>query len=111
MARKTKVGHTFRTSDKEPDRRIRTVLAQSIAINLSHRSFDENPIGYNIVFENSIETPSILMLSVHPSREKDLMRPNNIQFDPPISAQTYTDHFGNICTRIVMPPGSTCSFG
>jgi transglutaminase-like putative cysteine protease len=62
-------------------------------------------IGYKLVFENSVDTPSILMLSVHPSREKDLLRPNNITFDPPIPAQTYTDHFGNICTRIVMPPG------
>src|SRR3954466_13952362 len=62
-------------------------------------------IGYNIAFDSSAETPSILMLSVHPSREKDLMRPNDIKFDPPIPVQTYRDHFDNICTRIVMPPG------
>src|SRR3954463_5271519 len=62
-------------------------------------------IGYNLVFENSTETPSILMLSVHPSRETDLIQPNDITFDPPIPVQTYIDHFDNICTRIVMPPG------
>jgi hypothetical protein len=62
-------------------------------------------VGYNIAFENSIEAPSILMLSIHPSREKDLMQPNDIKFDPVIPVQTYMDHFGNICTRIVMPPG------
>jgi transglutaminase-like putative cysteine protease len=62
-------------------------------------------IGYDFVFENATETPSILMLSVHPSRETDLMQPNDIKFDPPIPAQTYIDHFGNIGTRIIMPPG------
>ena len=68
-------------------------------------------IGYNFAFENSTETPSILMLSVHPSRETDLMQPNDIKFDPPIPVRTYMDHFGNICTRIVMPPGMTYGFG
>src|SRR4051794_28766307 len=62
-------------------------------------------IGYHLAFENSVETPSILMLSVHPRREADLMQPNDIKFDPPIPAQNYIDHFGNICTRIVMPHG------
>jgi len=62
-------------------------------------------VGYNLAFENSTETPSILMLSIHPSREKDLMQANDIKCEPPIPVQTYVDHFGNICTRIVMPPG------
>jgi transglutaminase-like putative cysteine protease len=62
-------------------------------------------IGYDLAFENSTETPSILMLSVHPNRETDLTQPNDITFDPPIPAEAYIDHFGNICTRIVMPAG------
>ena len=33
------------------------------------------------------------------------MEPHGISFDPPIPAQSYTDHFGNICTRIVTPLG------
>ena len=62
-------------------------------------------IGYDLAFSGSMPTPAILMLSVHPSRLKDLSAPQQIAFDPPIPSQTYTDHFGNICTRIVMPPG------
>jgi transglutaminase-like putative cysteine protease len=62
-------------------------------------------IGYTLAFENSTETPSILMLSVHPSRAEDLTYPNHIKFDPLIPVQEYRDHFDNICTRIVMPPG------
>ncbi len=62
-------------------------------------------IGYTIAFENSTETPSILMLSVHPSREPDLMKPNVMNVDPLVPVQVYIDHFQNICARIVMPPG------
>ena len=63
-------------------------------------------IGYDLTFRSSTPTPTILMLSVHPSRLNDLMEPPRIRFDPPIPSRTYTDHFGNICTRIVMPVGS-----
>src|SRR4051812_28631158 len=62
-------------------------------------------IGYNIAFEKSAQHAAILILNLHPSREKDLAQPNDMQFDPPIPVQTYKDHFDNICTRIVMPPG------
>jgi transglutaminase-like putative cysteine protease len=62
-------------------------------------------IGYKIIFESSIATPMILVLSVHPNRLDDLTQPNDIAFDPPIPASAYIDHFGNICTRIVAPGG------
>jgi hypothetical protein len=62
-------------------------------------------IGYDLAFSGSMPTPTILMLSVHPSRREDLSEPDRIVFDPPIPSQTYTDQFGNLCTRIVMPPG------
>jgi transglutaminase-like putative cysteine protease len=61
-------------------------------------------IGYDLAFSSSTPTPTILMLSVHPSRLEDLSEPLRIVFDPPVPSQTYTDHFGNICTRVVMPP-------
>jgi transglutaminase-like putative cysteine protease len=62
-------------------------------------------IGYDFSFSSPAPTPAILMLSVHPSRLGDLTERQRITFDPPIPSQTYTDHFGNICTRIVMPLG------
>jgi len=63
-------------------------------------------IGYDLAFSNAMPTPAILLLSVHPSRLEDLSEPQPIVFGPPIPSQTYTDHFGNICTRVVMPPGT-----
>lgn len=47
----------------------------------------------------------LLVLSVHPSRLPDLSTPHRIQFDPPVAARNYEDGFGNICTRIIAPPG------
>jgi hypothetical protein len=62
-------------------------------------------IGYDIVFESPAATAMNLMLSVHPSRHRDLESPLAITFDPPIPARRFTDHFGNICIRIVAPQG------
>ena len=61
--------------------------------------------GFDIAFESAQPTPMILMLSVHPSRLPDLLSPQTIAFDPPIPSREYTDAFGNICHRIVTPPG------
>lgn len=63
-------------------------------------------IGYDLIFRGSIPTPTILMLSVHPSRLQDLSQPHRIDFNPAIPSRTYTDHFGNLCTRIVIPAGA-----
>jgi transglutaminase-like putative cysteine protease len=62
-------------------------------------------IGYEITYECPKPTPMLLVLSVHPSRQADLLTPHRIVFDPPIASADYLDAFGNICTRIVAPAG------
>lgn len=62
-------------------------------------------IGYEIAYECPQPTPMVLLLSVHPSRVPDLAGPPTIRFDPPVASRNYTDHFGNICTRIMAPEG------
>jgi len=47
----------------------------------------------------------VLMLSVHPSRQKDLLTEHRIQLSNEIASHDYRDAFGNICTRLVAPPG------
>ncbi len=61
--------------------------------------------GYDIAFEVSQPTPMILMLTVNPLRAKDLVTEHKVQITPPIPRREYRDVFGNICTRIVAPPG------
>jgi transglutaminase-like putative cysteine protease len=61
--------------------------------------------GYDIAFECFEEVPMVLMLSVHPSRQPDLLTDHIIRFSPDVNARDYLDKFGNICTRLVVPPG------
>ncbi len=61
--------------------------------------------GYEISYDCPQPTPMILTLSVHPSRFSDLRTPNLMRLDPPISANTYHDGFGNFCHLIRAPAG------
>ena len=61
--------------------------------------------GYDIAFNAPAATPLLLMLSLHPEREADLRTPQRMTFDPPIPSHEYRDSFGNVCTRVVAPPG------
>jgi transglutaminase-like putative cysteine protease len=47
----------------------------------------------------------LLMLSIHPSRQQDLRTDHVIQFSPNVQARNFGDAFGNVCTRLVAPPG------
>lgn len=61
--------------------------------------------GYTLSFDTFGPTPMNLLLSVHPDRHADLETPDLITFDPPVRSTQHVDLFGNICTRIVAPPG------
>ena len=61
--------------------------------------------GCEILYDCPQPTPMLLMVSPHPTRARDLIRPTTTLFDPPISVSEYQDGFGNICTRILAPAG------
>jgi transglutaminase-like putative cysteine protease len=61
--------------------------------------------GFDMTFHCTQPTPLLLAVNVHPSQASDLLTPQVIMFDPPVAAREYTDLFGNICTRIIAPPG------
>ncbi|MCD0416092.1 transglutaminase family protein [Rubrivivax sp. JA1024] len=61
--------------------------------------------GYNIAFHCFQETPINLLLSVHPSRAQHVIGDHVIKFSPDVPSRDFTDMFGNVCTRIVAPPG------
>jgi transglutaminase-like putative cysteine protease len=63
--------------------------------------------GYELVYKCPQPVPMILMLHVHPSRMADLLLPDQLVTDPAVPLDTYTDSFGNRCTRIVAPVGTT----
>ena len=64
--------------------------------------------GYRLGFETFGPTPVNFLLSVRPERQRDLITPENICFDPFIPASQDADAFGNAVTRIV---GNSTSLG
>ena len=62
--------------------------------------------GYRISYQCHRPTPMILVLRVHPSREPDLILPDNPIFDPRVELGEYRDGFGNRCGRILAPAGN-----
>ena len=62
-------------------------------------------IGYDIGYGADVPTPMVIMLNVHPSRQGDLRR-HRRDLDRAVHADHYyRDGFGNICGRLVAPPG------
>ena len=60
--------------------------------------------GYQIRFATDVMTPMLAMLSIHPSRNKDLVLPHRIEASPDVPIYDYIDAYGNVCTRIAVPP-------
>jgi len=62
-------------------------------------------VGYELIYRFPKPTPMILTVNVHASRVADILEPDVIGIDPPVSTTGYHDSFGNWCTRIVAPAG------
>ena len=69
--------------------------------------------GYEISFATEVATPMMAMLSIHPSRNRDLRSPHQLVATPAVPTYDYVDSFGNTCTRLTVPPGGVtlaCDF-
>jgi transglutaminase-like putative cysteine protease len=64
-------------------------------------------LGYELVYECPQPTPMLLMLSVHPSRQHDLVEPDWLLTEPSLPVGRFLDTFGNWCSRVVVPAGRT----
>ena len=62
-------------------------------------------VGFEITYTAPLPTPMVIMLSIHPSRRHDIIGAETITTDPDVSVRYYYDSFGNICGRLVAPPG------
>ncbi len=63
-------------------------------------------IGFELSFEVIFPSPMLLMLYVHPSRQKDLLGPEKLSFSPGVEVSHFTDSFGNKVGRILAPTGT-----
>jgi transglutaminase-like putative cysteine protease len=62
-------------------------------------------LGYDIQFQLPWDVPMVALLNVHPSREKDLLEPDELRVEPAVSQDVYFDSFGNRCVRFLAPFG------
>ena len=63
-------------------------------------------LGYDIQFGLPLDVPFLGMVNVHPSRSQDLRESDTLTVEPATSITSYTDSFGNLCTRFVGQQGS-----
>ncbi len=62
-------------------------------------------LAYDIQFDLPYDVPMVALLHVHPSRAQDLLEPDELITEPNIAVTSYTDTFGNRCSRFVAPRG------
>ena len=61
--------------------------------------------GFQITYDCPAPVPMLLTLSVHPSRRDQLETADWVRTDPIVDVRQYLDGFGNICSRVLAPPG------
>jgi len=69
--------------------------------------------GYEIRFDADQPIHMLALLNIHPSRNKDLTTPQRLITTPEVPMYDYVDDFGNVCSRLTVPPGGltlSCDF-
>jgi transglutaminase-like putative cysteine protease len=63
-------------------------------------------LGYDIQFDLASDVPFIGLVNVHPSRSGDLREPDELSTEPAVPVTSYTDSYGNRCTRFLARRGA-----
>ena len=61
--------------------------------------------GFDLRFECEAPVPMLALLSLRPERQQDLRTPEWLVTEPEAPLRQFRDHFGNVCTRLVVPAG------
>jgi transglutaminase-like putative cysteine protease len=64
-------------------------------------------IGFELTIDCPQPTPMILALNTYPANNRRMIGSDRIHVEPDRVAGTYTDVFGNLCTRFEAAPGKT----
>jgi transglutaminase-like putative cysteine protease len=67
-------------------------------------------LGYDIQFVLQSDVPFIGVVSVHPSRSRDLLEPDDLNVEPATPVSYHIDSFGNRCSRFQASRGAVRLF-
>jgi transglutaminase-like putative cysteine protease len=67
--------------------------------------------GYEMTLRCQTPTPLVCLLSIHADRAADIRRSASVQTNPYVTTTSFRDPFGNLCHRLVAPPGDMTIFG
>ena len=62
-------------------------------------------IGYEFIFQVQTPSPMLLMLALHPDRERSVGRQAGMVVEPYVPVEEFSDSFGNRCRWIFAPAG------
>jgi transglutaminase-like putative cysteine protease len=62
-------------------------------------------LGTELSYTFDVPTPMIVMLNVHPDDAQSLEYPDTLATNPIVNVTQYRDGFGNLCCRLIAPPG------
>src|SRR4030095_13422359 len=64
-------------------------------------------VVYELIYDCPQWTPMMLLLNIHHTRASDIVVPDRLTTNPSVPFACYRDTFGNWCTRLGLPPGTT----
>jgi transglutaminase-like putative cysteine protease len=67
--------------------------------------------GYDITVHCAQDTPVVCLLNAHRDRAADIRSPEQVVTQPNVPTSVYTDLFGNVCRRFVVPAGEFSIWG
>ena len=62
-------------------------------------------VGFEMIYQCPQPTPMVVALSIHPSRDADLLHGDALMTEPAVAVTRYVDLFGNRCGRFLAPQG------
>ena len=63
-------------------------------------------VGFDIAYDCPNPTPMTFLLNLRPERMSDLVTPQILTTTGDLPIHTFLDGFGNVCSRVMAPPGS-----
>ncbi len=67
-------------------------------------------VGFEIAFIFPEPTSLVLMLSLHPSVDTRVKSPERLRVEPQVPLSSYSDIYGNRCSRVLVPAGRATFF-